>query len=251
MLRSDEKGKKSKTSPEYLPKKYHEIIEYHSQKPYFAEPYRTLRSNIHLFNSHTPIKTLLVTSSEPAEGKTTILVNLAISFSEEGKSVLIIDSDLRKPKIHKFFEIESYPGLTEILLGSKKLEEVIKNINTKLNVIPSGFLPKDPLKLFGTPMMKDFVNSLKPKFDVILFDSPPIFSVNDAVLISKHIDGVLFVLNSGSVKEGFAKKAKDRLEKVKANVLGVVMNRFEPRKHGYSYNPYDSYYYTDKENNKS
>ena len=127
MLRSDEKGKKSKTSPEYLPKKYHEIIEYHSQKPYFSEPYRTLRTNLHLLNSHNPLKTLLVTSSEPAEGKTTILVNLAISFSEEGKSVLIIDSDLRKPKIHEFFEIESYPGLTEILLGSKKLEEVIKN----------------------------------------------------------------------------------------------------------------------------
>src|SRR3989339_1897874 len=118
MLRSSEKGKKSKTSPEYLPKKYQELIEYHSQKPYFAEPYRTLRSNLHLFNSHTPIKTLLVTSSEPAEGKTTILVNLAISFSEEGKSVLIIDSDVRKPKIQKFFEIESHPGLTEILLVS-------------------------------------------------------------------------------------------------------------------------------------
>src|SRR3990170_3602418 len=170
MLRSSEKGKKSKTSPEYLPKKYHELIEYHSQKPYFAEPYRTLRSNLHLFNSHTPIKTLLVTSSEPAEGKTTILVNLAISFSEEGKSVLIIDSDLRKPKIHKFFETESYPGLTEILLGSKRIEEVVKNFNTNLNVITSGSIPKDPLKLFSVPVMKDFVNNLKTKFDVVLFD---------------------------------------------------------------------------------
>ena len=251
MLRSYEKGKKPKMSPEYLPKKYHEIIEYHSQKPYFAEPYRTLRSNLHLFNSHTPIKTLLVTSSEPAEGKTTILVNLAISFSEEGKSVLIIDSDLRKPKIHTLFEIESYPGLTEILLGSKKLEEVIKNINTKLNVIPSGFLPKDPLMLIGSPVTKNFINDVKSKFDIVLFDSPPVLSGNDAILISKHTDGVIFVLNSGFVKEGLAKRAKDRLEKVKANVLGVVMNRFEPRKHGYSYNPCDSYYYTDKENNKS
>lgn len=243
MLRSNEKGEKSKTSPEYLPKKYHEIIEYHSQKPYFAEPYRTLRSNLHLFNSHTPIKTLLVTSAEPAEGKTTILVNLAISFSEEGKSVLIIDSDLRKPKIHTLFEIEGHPGLTDILSGSKKLEAVIKNINTNFYVIPSGFLPKDPLMLIGSPETNNFVSDVKSKFDVILFDSPPILSVNDAVLISKHIDGVLFVLNSGSVKEGFAKKAKDRLEKVKANVLGLVMNRFEPKKHGESYNPYEKYYY--------
>src|SRR3990167_439253 len=243
MFRSNEKGKKSKTSPEYLPKKYQEIIEYHSQKSYFAEPYRTLRTNLHLFNSHTPIKTLLVTSSEPAEGKTTILVNLAISFSEEGKSVLIIDSDLRKPKIHKFFEIESYPGLTEILLGSRKLEEVIKNINANLNVIPSGFLPEDPLMLIGSPATKNFINDVISKFDIVLFDSPPILSGNDAVLISKHIDGVLFVLNSGSVKEGFAKKAKDRLEKFKVNVLGMVMNRFEPKKHGDSYNPYEAYYY--------
>ena len=142
MFRSNEKGKKSKTSPEYLPEKYQELIEYHSQKPYFAEPYRTLRTNLHLLNSHNPLKTLLVTSSAPAEGKTTILVNLAISFSEEGKRVLIIDSDLRKPKIHKFFEIESYPGLTEILLGSKKLEEVIKNINTHFNVIAVALYQK-------------------------------------------------------------------------------------------------------------
>ena len=243
MLRSSEKGEKSKTSPEYLPKKYQELIEYHSQKPYFSEPYRTLRTNLHLLNSHNPLKTLLVTSSEPAEGKTTILVNLAISFSEEGKSVLIIDSDLRKPKIHKFFEIESYPGLTEILLGSKKLEAVIKNINTHFNVIASGSLPKDPLKLFGTPMMKDLVNSLKPKFDVILFDSPPVLSADDAVLISKFVDGVIFVLNSGFVKEAIVKKAKARIEKFKANVLGIVMNRFDAKRHGYSYNPYDRYYY--------
>jgi capsular exopolysaccharide synthesis family protein len=243
MFRSNEKGKKSKTSPEYLPKKYQELIEYHSQKPYFAEPYRTLRTNLHLLNSHNPLKTLLVTSSEPAEGKTTILVNLAISFSEEGKSVLIIDSDLRKPKIHKFFEIESYPGLTEILLGSKKLEEVIKNINTHFNVIVSGSLPKDPLKLLGTPMMKDFVNSLKPKFDVILFDSPPVLSAADAVLISKFVDGVIFVLNSGFVKEDIVKRAKERFEKFKVNVLGMVMNRFDAKKHGESYNPYDRYYY--------
>ena len=246
MLRSDEKGKKSKTSPEYLPKKYHEIIEYHSQKPYFSEPYRTLRTNLHLLNSHNPLKTLLVTSSEPAEGKTTILVNLAISFSEEGKSVLIIDSDLRKPKIHEFFEIESYPGLTEILLGSKKLEEVIKNINANLNVIPSGFLPKDPLMLIGSPATKNFINDVKTKFDIVLFDSPPVLSGNDAILISKHTDGVIFVLNSGFVKEGSAKIARERLEKVKANVLGIVMNRFEPKKHGYSYNPYETYYYHSK-----
>jgi len=243
MLRSSEKGEKSKTSPEYLPKKYQELIEYHSQKPYFSEPYRTLRTNLHLLNSHNPLKTLLVTSSEPAEGKTTILVNLAISFSEEGKSVLIIDSDLRKPRIHKFFEIESYPGLTEILLGSKKLEEVIINLNTHFNVIASGSLPKDPLKLFGTPMMKDLVNSLKPKFDVILFDSPPVLSADDAVLISKFVDGVIFVLNSGFVKEDIVKRAKERFEKFKVNVLGMVMNRFDAKRHGYSYNPYDSYYY--------
>lgn len=243
MFRSNEKGKKSKTSPEYLPKKYQELIEYHSQKPYFAEPYRTLRTNLHLLNSHNPLKTLLVTSSEPAEGKTTILVNLAISFSEEGKSVLIIDSDLRKPKIHKFFEIESYPGLTEILLGSKKLEEVIKNINTNLNVIPSGFLPKDPLMLIGSPATKNFINDVKSKFDIVLFDSPPVLSGNDAILISKHTDGVIFVLNSGFVKEDIAKRAKERFEKFKVNVLGMVMNRFDAKRHGYSYNPYDRYYY--------
>lgn len=243
MFRSNEKGKKSKTSPEYLPKKYQELIEYHSQKPHFAEPYRTLRTNLHLLNSHNPLKTLLVTSSEPAEGKTTILVNLAISFSEEGKSVLIIDSDLRKPRIHKFFEIESYPGLTEILLGSKKFEEVIKNINTNLNVIPSGFLPKDPLMLIGSPATKNFINDVKSKFDIVLFDSPPVLSANDAVLISKFVDGVIFVLNSGFVKEDIVKRAKEKLEKFKVNVLGMVMNRFDAKRHGYSYNPYDSYYY--------
>ena len=92
-------------------------------------------------------------------------------------------------------------------------------------------------------MMKDLVNSLKPKFDVILFDSPPVLSADDAVLISKFVDGVIFVLNSGFVKEDIVKRAKERFEKFKVNVLGMVMNRFDAKRHGYSYNPYDRYYY--------
>jgi len=237
--------------PKYLPKNFEETLEVHSKSAFFTEPYRTLRTNLHLLNSKNSLKTLLVTSSEPAEGKTTILINVAISFLEEGEKVLIVDSDLRKPRIHKFFGIENYPGLTEVLLGTKKTEEVIKNFNSNFNVIPSGSLPNDPLKLFGSGEMKELVDNLKTKFDVILFDSPPVLSASDAALISRYVDGVIFVLNSGFIKEDILKRAKARLEKVKANVLGVVMNRFESKKHGYSYNPYDSYYYTDKENQKS
>ena len=100
--------------------------------------------------------------------------------------------------------------------------------------------------LIGSPATKNFINDVKSKFDIVLFDSPPVLSGNDAILISKHTDGVIFVLNSGFVKEGSAKIARERLEKVKANVLGIVMNRFEPKKHGYSYNPYETYYYHSK-----
>ena len=238
--------RRSGASPKYLPKNINEIIEIHSNRSLFIEPYRTLRTNLHLLNSDNPLKTLMITSSEPSEGKTTLAVNLAVSFLEEGANVLIIDSDLRKPQIHKFFEIENYPGLTEVLLGLKKTEEVIKNFNSKLSVIPSGSQPKDPLKLFGSPVAGDFIESLKPKFDIILLDLPPILSFHDPVLISKFVDGAIFVLNSGVVKEEIVKRAKKRLEKFNVKVLGVVMNRFESGKHGYGYNPYDSYYYSPK-----
>lgn len=243
---SDLKKKRSNGSGKYLPKNIKEILEIHPKSHLFKEPYRTLRTNLHLLNSNSSLKTLMVTSSEPSEGKTTIVVNLAVSFLEEGANVLIVDCDLRKPQVHNYFEMENYPGLTEVLLGLKKTEEVIKNFHSNLSVIPSGSQPKDPLQLLGAPATGDFIESLKRKFDIILFDLPPILSFNDPILISRHVDGALFVLNSGVVKEEILKRAKGRLEKFNIKVLGVVMNRFESGKHGYGYNPYYGYYYDSK-----
>ena len=235
---SDAYKRGSGVSTKYLPKNINEILEIHSKSYLLKESYCTLRTNLHLLNSNNSKKSLLVASSEPSEGRTTIVVNLAVSFLEEGANVLVVDCDLRKPQIHKYFEIENYPGLTEILLGLKKTEEVIKNFHPNLSVIPSGSQPKDPLQLLGTQATGDFIESMKTKFDIILFDSPPILSFNDSVLISKYMDGMLFVLNSGVVKEEILKKAKGRLEKFNIKVLGVVMNRFESGRHGYGYNPY-------------
>lgn len=243
---SDGNKKSSRSFPKYLPKNINEILGVQSHNYLLKEPCRTLRTNLHLLNSENPLKSLLVTSSEPSEGKTTIVVNLAISFMEEGANVLIVDGNLRNPQIHKYFEMENSPGLTEVLLGLNNVEEVTRNFRNNLSFIPSGSQPNDPLQLLGSRAAGELIESLKTKFDIIFFDSCPILSFNDSVLISKHVDGLLFVLNSGIVKEEILVKAKGKLEMFNMKVLGVVMNRFESEKNGYGYNPFYSYYYNSK-----
>jgi len=210
-----------------------------------SEAIRTLRTNIKFSSLDKPIKTLLITSPIPEAGKSSISVNLALSIAQNGNKVILVDADLRKPVIHKIFEGDNKPGLTNILIEDKKIKEVIReasDINPNLYYIPSGPIPPNPSELLGSNKMKGVLTDLKEQADFILFDSPPVIAVTDALVLANQVDGVMLVLDAGGVTREIAMQAKLLLEKAKAKILGTVLNKINVESEGYYY----YYYYGDE-----
>ena len=218
------------------------LIVKNKPKSYISEAYRTLRTNIK-FSSLAPLNIIMVTSAVPQEGKTTNTVNLALTIAESGKKVIIIDADLRRPIIHKVFNSDSKPGITNVLVDNKKLSEVIKRadeINSNLYYITSGPIPPNPSELLGSEKMKKVIEELKEQADTLIFDSPPVIGFADSSVLANQVDGVVLVLSSGEVTREAAKQAKILLEKAKAKILGVVLNKVDIKREGYYY--YYHYY---------
>ncbi|MFH1958166.1 MAG: polysaccharide biosynthesis tyrosine autokinase [bacterium] len=212
-----------------------------SQNPsHFSESLRNIRVSI-TFSGE--ISTLLITSTVPGEGKTTFAVGLAFIFACTGNEVLLIDTDLRKPKIQQTFNIESTHGLSSYLSGQTTIDKIIHKTSTpNLSVIPAGAIPPNPSELLGQERFLELVEKLKKKFRWIIFDSPPIFPVSDAVIISKITDGAVYVANFGKVKKEGAYEGKEKLVKAGARIIGAVINNIDTEKHKYYY-PYYSYYH--------
>lgn len=221
------------------------LIVYNNPKSPISEAYRTLRTNIQFSNFENNMNVILVTSSGPSEGKTTTAGNLALTFSQSGKKVLIVDCDLRKPSLHKKFGISNQAGLSNILVENLKLEEVAVNKIDNLFVLPSGTIPPSPAELLGSKKMKNFIEEMRNQFDFIILDSPPIIAVTDAQILSTISDGVLLVISSSEADREAAQRAKELLKNVNANILGVVLNKVDLK----SRNGYGYYYYygSDKE----
>ncbi len=222
-------------------------------KSHISEAYRTLRTNIKFSSLDKPLKTIMITSSVPHEGKTTNAVNLALTISESGKKVIIVDADLRRPVVHKVFNSDSKPGLTNVLVGSMKLSEVIKRadeIDSHLYYIPCGPIPPNPSELLGSDKMKTVIEELKQQADTIIFDTPPTIGFADSLVLANQMDGVVLLLSSGEVTRDAAKQAKLLLEKAKANILGVILNRVDVKREGYyyyyHYYNYSKYYDTEE-----
>lgn len=222
-------------------------------KSLVSEAFRTLRTNIQFTNIDKNIKTLVVTSSGPGEGKTTITCNLGTSIAQTEKRVLLIDCDMRKPRVHKVFGITNLEGLTNILMGEKKLSEVEfrgdQNIRS-LTVLTSGPIPPNPAELLGSRRMRDFLEDMRDQFDMIILDSPPINLVTDSAVLSTITDGTIMVVEVGKTDVEAAINAKELLEKVNANLIGVVLNKIPTRGrsyYDYSYYQYEDYY---EDNNK-
>jgi protein-tyrosine kinase len=203
-----------------------------------AEAYRTLRTNLQFAGVAKALRTLVVTSATPSEGKTTTTCNLAVVTAQSGKKVLLIDADLRKPKIHHLFYVSNRIGLTNVLAGQKRLDDAIipmKEIKD-LYVLPSGILPPNPAELLGSQAMKELLEGVLEYFDMVLIDSPPVLAVTDAQVLSTITDGVLLVTAAGKVSRDQALKAKQSLEMVGANIVGVVLNQKKiERDQGYYY----------------
>lgn len=207
-----------------------------------SEAYRTIRTNIEFSNLDKEIKTIVVTSSQQNEGKSTVIANLAVSFSGmEDKKVLVLEGDLRNPTVHRMFNVSNAHGITEILTGQKSFEECVHTTEVKgLHVVTCGKIPPNPSEMLASKKMKAFIESLKDHYDYIFIDAPPIGIITDAGIISTYSDGTMLVVASNEVDIDMLKIAKERLEKVNSNILGVVLNKFED---GSGSHGYYNYYY--------
>lgn len=216
-----------------------------SPKSVPAEAYRTLRTNIQYASFDKELRRILVTSSGPGEGKSTTAANLALSIAETGKSVLLIDCDLRKPSIHKKFKISNEKGVTNFLLGEVTFEQATKVYKNKLFIMTAGTIPPNPAEMLSSNKLKNFLKKVSDQFDMVIIDSPPVMAVTDAQILSTITDGVILVITSAQTEKVMAIKAKESLKKVNANILGVVLNRIK-EENGKSYGYY--YYYNEEEN---
>lgn len=216
-----------------------------------SEAYRTIRTNIEFSNLDKEIKTIVVTSSQQNEGKSTVIANLAVSFAGmEDKKVLVLEGDLRNPTVHRMFNVSNAHGITEILTGQKLFEECVHTTEVKgLHVVTCGKIPPNPSEMLASRKMKTFIESLKDHYDYIFIDAPPIGIITDAGIISTYADGTMLVVASKEVDVEMVKIAKERLEKVNANILGIVLNKFEDGNGSYGY--YNYYYDRDISNNKT
>jgi capsular exopolysaccharide synthesis family protein len=202
-----------------------------------SEAYRTLRTNLDFSSLDKPIKTMLVTSAGPEEGKSTVLANLAVTTAQTGRKVILVDCDLRRPTLHYIFNLKNDVGLTTMVVDDAAMESPpLQETGVEgLQLVSSGPLPPNPSELLGSRRMEDIIADLLERADVVLFDAPPVVAVTDAAVLATKVDGVLLVVNAGGTKRDYARTAKARLEKVNANLLGAVLNnvRFDVSLHRY------------------
>ena len=210
------------------------LISHFNPKSPIAEAYRQLRTNIQFSSLDNPVRTLLVTSTGPEEGKTTTLANLAITMAQTGSRVTLVDCDLRKPSLHDLFGLPAAPGLTNVLLGVDAIPYQDCGIEN-LRILAAGPLPPNPSELLGSRRMSEVIVQLKSEADYVLFDTPPVVIVTDAAVLATRVDGVLLVVSAGKTRRELAQRAKGLLEKVNAPLLGVVLNsvKYEPTIHHY------------------
>ncbi len=219
-----------------------DLVFMYAPKSALAEGYRSLRTNLLFTSLGRPLQVLQMTSVGLGEGKTSAVVNLAVSMAQAGKRVLVIDADLRRPAVHQVFGIDKSPGLTELLLGTKSFGEVCRSLPDllmgrfsveevmafqgidKLNIITSGFMPPNPSECLNSSRLDDLVTALKRDYDLIIFDAPPILPVSDAIMIGRKADGTLLVYQVGDIPRVALRRAKLLLEHAQVKVIGVVLN---------------------------
>ena len=215
------------------------IISYNDPKSVISEQYRTIRTNIEYSNVDQDKKTILVTSSDKNEGKTTTVSNLAVSFANLNKKVLLIDCDLRNASIHKMFRLNNIYGLTDILAKDKTVDKCIQKTELEnLYVLTAGAIPPNPAEILSSEKMKNLIEDLKNIYDYIFIDTPPIGLVTDAGALSSFIDGVVLVVKSESVEKKYLEETKKKLDAVDARILGAILNSYKSEQKDYDYYSY-------------
>lgn len=211
-----------------------------------SESYKAVRTEVCrlIGQSEGLKKVILITSAEPQAGKTTTVSNLGISLAQKGNKIILVDADLRKPQLHRIFNLEKHQGLSEYLADGANIDSIIKDTEIEnLKVITSGKIPRNPAELIGCAKIKDFIQDLREKFDFVIFDSPPIISVTDPVILADMVDAFIQVVRSGKAFVPVVLRARERLENIKARSLGVILNDLTIYHGDYYYYRYYRYYY--------
>ena len=207
-----------------------------------AEAYRVIRTSIQFAQAGKNLQSIMVTSCTPDEGKSLTIANLAVVLTQAGKSVLVLDCDMRNPTVHKNFGLSNRVGLSScISLGTALAEAVQATQVPGLYALTAGVIPPNPSELLGSERMQQLLQEAKEQYDYVLVDVPPVLPVTDALLVSRIVDGVVIVIESGNVKVEAARDVKQNLLGAGANILGVVLNKVRSEHHGYGYGYY--YYY--------
>lgn len=230
-----QKEEDSINSPEFVSQK--------KPKSTISESYRSLRTSIMFTAVERRRKTILFTSSGPQEGKTTTAINLAIVTAHSGEKTILVDADLRRPRIEKSFTIEMKHGLSEVLSGAETLDSVIHKTDiNNLDVIACGTIPPNPSELLGSKKMNELLDMLSEKYDRVIIDTPPVLAVTDSVVLSAKVDGAVIVVKAGDTNRKAAQKTREILEAVgKNNIIGAVLNMVETHKTGGHYYYYQYY----------
>jgi len=237
------------------------LITHFDPKSPVAEAYRTLRTNIQFMRMEKQGKILVVTSPTLQEGKTTTIVNLALTMAQNGQRTLLIGANLRRPSIHRFFGIEREPGLADVLVSNARWRDCIRTVADilmgrfemedimaspgldNLHILESGPIPANPSELLSTPAMAQFLSEVREEYDVVLIDTPPVLPVTDSAIVAAQVDGVILVYQAGKVGRLVLKRAKSHLESARAKVWGVVLNDVQTEIAGYAYTHYYTHYY--------
>lgn len=202
-----------------------------------SEQFRTIRTNIQFSMIDKDLKTISVTSAAPSSGKTTVASNLAGAFAASDLKVLLVDTDMRKPTVHKVFHVQNHPGLTNLLTDrTLVIEDVVRHSYVNhLDYITCGVIPPNPSELLNSKRMSELIKQMEDQYDLVIFDNPPLLAVTDAQIMATKVDGTIVVVPQGEVKKAELDQAAELLEKVNANVLGSVLNKVDADS--------DSYYY--------
>ncbi|MDP1443095.1 CpsD/CapB family tyrosine-protein kinase [Priestia megaterium] len=212
------------------------LISLTAPKSPITEQFRTVRTSIEFSSVDKDLSSIVVTSPSPGEGKSTITANLAIVFAQQGKRVLLIDTDLRKPTVHYTFHMENLVGITNILTKQATLGQAVQATGQEnLQILTSGPIPPNPSELLSSKSMKNLLETAKNEYDLVIFDTPPVLAVTDAQILSHLTDGVVLVISSENTQKDSAKKAKELLESAQAKLLGVVLNNKKEEDNLYYY----------------
>lgn len=219
-----------------LANKARTLITNTNPKSPISEQYRTIRTNLQFASVDRELRTMIVTSASPSEGKSMTASNVATVFAQQGKKVLLIDADLRKPTVHYTFRLDNTKGLSNYLVGRGRLLDGVAETDIEnLYVMSSGPIPPNPAEILGSQSMNSLIKEACQEFDLVIFDSPPVLAVTDSQILSNMVDGVLLVVRSKQTEYEAAQRAKELLEKAKAKLLGVVLNDKDVKNSNYYY----------------